>query len=100
MRLEQAVSVTPVPQARNQTSREHPARHALQSQLALEDCAMSVEWERNHVHRANIAVPHQMTAKHHVLPASLDRLVLVSALHVVVGRSQTKPNQIASNVPG
>ena len=89
MRLEQAVSVTPVPQARNQTSREHPARHALQSQLALEDCVMSVEWEQN-----------QMTAKHHVLPASLDRLVLVSALHVVVGRCQTKPNQIASNVPG
>ena len=89
MRLEQAVSVTPVPQARNQTSREHPARHALQSQLALEDCAMSVEWEHN-----------QLTAKHHVLPASVDRLVLVSALHVVVGRCQTKPNQIASNVPG
>ena len=89
MRLEQVASAIPVLQARNQTSKEHPASHALRSQLALEDCAMSVEWEHN-----------QITAKHHVLPASLDRLVLVSALHVVVGRCQTKPHQIASNVLG
>ena len=87
MRLEQAVSVTPVPQARNQTSREHTARHALQSQLALEDSATSVELEHS-----------QMKARRHVLPALLGGLVLVSALNVVVGRCQTTINQIASDV--